>query len=97
MSLFLHLFVAQGLFFDLFPKTNNNFSQRRGVSRYSNYQNDKRSKKKSDYVCASDNYSESVKKSYNCGTEQKYSYSATPSSPNSFYTKNSQPCYDDNK
>ena len=95
MPLLIQIFITQGLFFDLFNhKKSQNISKRKGVS-YSSYNSNHNSyKKKSDYVCSSDKYSLSVKQSYNCDTSKTQISSGAITS---FSSKNSQPCYDDNK
>ena len=126
MSLCLHLFVAQGLFFDLLKQpSDKKISSRRGLSfsssskssssssssKYSSsssssskHSSDKRQKKKVAYVCSSSGYSASVKAQYGCGARvpsvpgvSASSDAALLSTRNSFLTKTSQPCYDDNK
>ena len=126
MSLCLHLFVAQGLFFDLLKQpSDKKLSSRRGLSfssssksssnssssKYSSsssssskHSSDKRQKKKVAYVCSSAGYSASVKAQYGCGARvpsvpgvSASSDAALLSTRNSFLTKTSQPCYDDNK
>ena len=126
VSLCLHLFVAQGLFFDLLKQpSDKKLSSRRGLSfsssskssssssssKYSSsssnsskHSSDKRQKKKVAYVCSSAGYSASVKAQYGCGARVPSvpGVSASSDAPllstrNSFLTKTSQPCYDDNK
>ena len=125
VSLCLHLFVAQGLFFDLLKQpSDKKLSSRRGLSfsssskssssssssKYSSSSSskhsssDKRQKKKVAYVCSSAGYSASVKAQYGCGARvpsvpglSDTSDAALLSTRNSFLTKTSQPCYDDNK
>ena len=114
VSLCLHLFVAQGLFFDLLKQpSDKKLSSRRGLSfssssksssSSSKHSSDKRQKKKVAYVCSSTGYSASVKAQYGCGARVPSvpGVSASSDAPllstrNSFLTKTSQPCYDDNK
>merc|ERR1712029_461223 len=105
LTFLLHLLVAQGLFFDLLKKhqnKKNKISRRVGVSSSynssNNYYNDKRHKKKSDYVCSSDSFSEKVKKLYDCSTNI-VEQSNIADNNNDLKTvtetvnRNSQPCY----
>ena len=103
VTFLLHLLVAQGLFFDLLKKPQNKkhkVTRRVGSSGSKNnnnyHSNDKRHQKKSDYVCNSDSFSEKVKKLYNCPTSD-VGQSVINDVKEVKASRNSQPCYDDNK
>merc|ERR1712012_189170 len=97
LVLCLHLFAAQGLFFNTLNKSSNKLSKRRVSSNIKSFNhNNQRLKKKSDYVCSrSSSFSESIRQYYKCPTSSSSSESVNSNQQK--ISKTSQPCYDDNK
>lgn len=58
--------------------------------------NERRFKKKSEYVCSSEAYSQRTRRRYNCDEKIKTN-KKQPAKSAEYLGKTSQPCYDDNK
>jgi len=85
LTLSLHWVLTQATF--LHKKSDNNKWTK-------SYHKTSNNWSKSDYICSSSKYSDSVKRKYNCKTE---SFSTSSQSSGKVTLKNSQACYDKNK
>merc|ERR1711936_1084701 len=84
----LQLCLTNGLFHD--QSKDSRLSRRRG-------EEERRFKKKSEFVCSSKAYSQRTRRRYNCDEKIKTSKKYQSAKSGEQRGKSSQPCYDDNK